>query len=420
MMVRLRCALVALVVVANVASCSSATSTKQVMLTFMHWQETTVAGSAWWDQITQGFEAAHPGVKVQTNFVTFAQYMTTLDTMIAGGTLPDIFFGNPKTIELGRAGKVVDFSKVFAPDYFKRFYSGPLKQTMTADGATYGLPMTAQMFALFVHPTVMTSLGLTPPKTWDDLLAMTPTIRAAGYVPLVWGDEGGFTCGDFALPLITQYGGNVYALDDLTAPGVSWNSQPVIQAFALLQRLEKAGVFVDGINAVTESQARQVAYTGRAAMMFNESSMPGVIPAEASADYANSYYLAKVPALTAGGVHWAGDGTGESIAVNSESPNKDLAIQFVQYLFSDDVYRIYIGGSQNLPSLPSAVSALKYKSLQDMAAWADTDGTDHILFGQGSSEAFINACQGVLDGSLSPEAAAAQIEHDVTAARATP
>ncbi len=30
----------------------------------------------WWDKITQGFEATHPGVKIETNFVPFNQYLT--------------------------------------------------------------------------------------------------------------------------------------------------------------------------------------------------------------------------------------------------------------------------------------------------------------------------------------------------------
>lgn len=395
-------------------------SESTVTLRFMHWQDATVDGTPWWDEIIDGFEAAHPGVMIETNFVTWDAYLPTLETMIAGNTLPDVFFGNPKTLELGRAEKAVNFAEKLPPEYFDRFFPGPLRQTMTSDGAIYGLPLTAQMFGIFVNPTVMEELGLTPPQTWDELIEMTPVIRKAGYVPLVWGNSGGFGCWDFFLPLIAQYGGDVYALDDLTDPDVTWNSEPVIKALALLQRLDQAGVFIDGINGVTETQARQMAYQGRAAMMFNESSMPGVIPAEAPAEYANSYYLAKIPSLTPDSIHWAGDGTGESLVVNNDSPNRDLAIEFVQYLLSDETYAIYISGSQNLPSIPSAVQYLKYQSLRDMASWAETDGADHILFGLGSGDAVINSCQAVLDGSMTPEEGAAQIQADVLMTRARP
>jgi ABC-type glycerol-3-phosphate transport system substrate-binding protein len=386
----------------------------------MHWQDNVVAGNPWWDEIIHGFEAAHQGVTVETNFVTFDQYEPMLVTMIAGKKLPDVFFGSLKTLELGRAGIAVNFAQTMPPEYFKRFYPGPLRQFTTSDGAIFSLPFTAQMFGIFVNPTIMEKLSLKPPKTWDELIAMTPVIRKAGYVPLVWGNARAVTCPDFFLPLITQYGGNVYALDDLTDPRVTWDSEPVIKALVLLQQLAKSGVFVDGISSVTETQAREIAYQGRAAMMFNDSSIPSAITLDAPLDYAKNYYVVKVPAQTVNDVHWAGNGTGEGWTVNSGSPNRDLAIQFVQYLLSDETYSIYIRGSQNLPSMPNALKYVENKSVREMASWLETDGTDHILFGKGSWDAVSNVCQAVLDGSMTPEVGAARIQADVLAIRKRP
>jgi len=60
-------------------------------LRFMHWQDGMTAKSAWWADIVSRFEAKHPGVTVETNQVTFAQYLPTLEAMIAGNNLPDVF-----------------------------------------------------------------------------------------------------------------------------------------------------------------------------------------------------------------------------------------------------------------------------------------------------------------------------------------
>ena len=51
-----------------------------------------------------------------------------------------------------------------------------------------------------------------------------------------------------------------------------------------------------------------------------------------------------------------------------------------------------------------------------MTSWIE-DGTDHILFGKGSWDAVSNTCQGILDGSVTPEAGAAQIQKDIMASR---
>lgn len=416
--------LISLVIISSLilAACGnrSLASSPSITLRFVHWQDTTIDGTPWWNQIVNEFEAAHPGVTIETTYMPFSQYITTMETMTAGDELPDIFFGlYTSTFKLGEAGIAVDYSKVLPPEYFKRFYPASLSTWTTPEGAVYALPLTAQMFAIYVNPNVMDSLGLNPPETWDDLINMTPSIHNAGYTPLVFGARDG-ECQSFLMPLIAQNGGDTYALDHLIDPNVTWDSEPVIKALTLLQRLQKAGVFADGINSITETQSRQMAYQGRAAMMFNESSIPPLIPLEAPTEYANSYYLAKFPALTKGAVHWSGSGSGEGLIVNNKSPNRDLAIEFVKYLLSDKVYSIYIGGSQYLPSMSSGVNALNNKAIQNLAKWAETDGTYTALTGEGSSDAVENVCTAVLDGSLTPEKGAAEIQKDVLAVRTRP
>ena len=63
----------------------------------MSWQPAYVAGTPYWDKTIAGFEAENPGVKVESNFVAFSQYLPTLTAMIAGGSLPDVFNGGTKT-----------------------------------------------------------------------------------------------------------------------------------------------------------------------------------------------------------------------------------------------------------------------------------------------------------------------------------
>ena len=163
----------------------------------------------------------HPNVQIENNFVPFAQYLPTLEAMIAGDELPDVFFGHVKVAELGRAGRTVNYSDVMDEEFLGQFYPGPTRQ-FTFDGSVYAIPWTAQMFGIFVNPLITDELGVVPPVTWDDLMAMAPAINDAGYIPLAWGNAAGNVCPDFMLPLITQFGGDVYALDDLSDPEVSW------------------------------------------------------------------------------------------------------------------------------------------------------------------------------------------------------
>jgi ABC-type glycerol-3-phosphate transport system substrate-binding protein len=386
-----------------------------VTLRIMHWNSLMSDQAKWWTTILHGFTALHPNVTFRNEYVPFGQYLTTLESDAAANTLPDVFYAHVKAAELGRSGHTIDFTTVLPPSFFKRFSAGVLRQFTFDHGKVYALPWDAQMFGLFLNGTVMGKLHLQAPQTWNDLIAMAPKIRAAGYTPLAFGTSDG-GCPDFFLPLVTQEGGDVYALDDLSQKGLSWNSPPVIRAFTLLQQLSQAHVFLDGINAISAQQGEIIAYHGKAAMLFDGSFSIPLVGAPAS--FANNYSLAKMPALTSGSRHWAGDGSGDGFAVNAHSPNEKLAIQFMQYLFSPSVYNAFIKATQSFPSIPSAVNAVTDAKVRQMVSWVrEGDGTDHILFGTGSNDAVNSACQGVLNGNLSPTQAAAQVQKDVMAAR---
>jgi raffinose/stachyose/melibiose transport system substrate-binding protein len=386
------------------------------VLHVMSWQSAYVDGTDYWKKTVAGFEAENPGVKVKSNFVAFSQYLPALTAMIASDSLPDVFNGGTKTGELGRSGHLVNYKDVFDDKFFAQFFKGPLRQ-YTFDDKPYALPDMAQDFGVFVNDRIMKEVGLEPPKTWDELIADVPKFKAKGYIPLAWGNLTRNTCPDFFLPLVAQYGGDVYALDDHKAAGLSWNSKPVVDALALLQRLAKSGVFPDGINGIDDSQGQQLAYQGKAAMLYGGSWTPGIFAQNGSKDWLNNYSVHKVPALRADAVHYTGDGAGEAWAVNAQSPNKDLALKFVAYIFRPDVYNWRAKGLQSFPSMQTAVDQIDNPKVKTMISWIATDSADHILFGPGSWDAVSNVCQSILGGSTTPEDGAKKIEADVMAAR---
>ncbi len=388
-----------------------------ITLRYMHWEAELSNTATFWRDILAGFTKLHPGVVIENDYVPNAQYLTTLTSMAAAKTLPDMFHAHVLAAQLGRAGLTVNYRDYFPPAFFQQFYPSTIRQ-FTFDGTkVYALPLTAQTIGIFPNNKIMKQLHLEAPETWDDLIAMTPTIRKAGLVPLIWGNGLSNSGPDFFLPLITQYGGDVYALDDLTKPGVSWNSKPVIDAFTLLQRLVKARVFPDGINGIQQqNQAEPMAWHGQGAMLWDGSWAPPSFAQQAPPDYLQTYSVTRIPTVKPGGRHWCGNGSGAAPAVNNHGPNRALAVEFIRYLFSPAVYNSFIKASQQFPSQSGAASMLTDPKIKTMVSWLP-DGTDHILFGTGSWNAVSNACQAVLAGALAPEAAAAQVQNAVIKTR---
>jgi ABC-type glycerol-3-phosphate transport system substrate-binding protein len=388
-----------------------------ITLRYMHWNTAFSTQPSWFKDILAGFTKLHPGVVVQSDYVAFPQYLPTLTSMAAAKTLPDLFHAHVLAAQLGRAGLSINYREYLPASFIKQFYASPIRQ-FTFDGTKlYALPLNAQTFGLFYNTQIMGKLKLQPPETWDDIIAMTPAIRKAGLTPVSWGNALSNAGPDFLLPMVTQYGGDVYALDDLTKPGVTWNSKPVVEAFAMLDRLQKAGAFPAAVNGITQDpQSAQMWYHGQAAMHWDGSWYPPVARAAAPKDFIPNIAVTKLPTVTRGGRHWTGDGSGEGIAINAHSPNRDLALAFVRYLFSPPVYDSFIKNSQNFPSIASAQAMINDPLVRTMIGYLP-DGTDHILFGNGSWNAVSNAVTAVLQGSLTPEAAAAQVQTNVVKTR---
>jgi raffinose/stachyose/melibiose transport system substrate-binding protein len=383
----------------------------------MTWNNTFAEGNEWWDKITSDFEALHPGVTVQGEFVAFAQYLTSLSAMTAGDSLPDIFWGNVKTLDLGKAGIALDYKSVVDQAFLDQFFPSTLRQFTSGD-SIYALPGNAQMFGMFVNDRILGELGVDYPETWDQLIEIAPKVREAGLTPVAFGNLAKNICPDFFLPLIAQYGGDVYALDALDQDGVSWDSQPVVDALTLMQRLQQAGVFLDGINGVDERPAWQIAYQGRALMLYGNTSAPAIFDGEGTEDWLANYSARRVPAVTADGVHYSGDGSGRGFVTNAKGANKDLAVEFLKFFFAPENYNYIIQQTRDFPSVKASVPEITNAKVAEMATWLETDGANHILFGVGSWDAVSNVCQSILDGSIEPAAGAAQIQADVLAARA--
>ena len=97
-----------------------------------------------------------------------------------------------------------DFDKVVAP-----FYESALVPMRYNDGV-YALPETQEFPVLFYRTDVLEELGLTPPNTWEELIAMLPTIQGNNLsVGVPYPD---ITTADISIlnSMIYQHGGAIY------------------------------------------------------------------------------------------------------------------------------------------------------------------------------------------------------------------
>ena len=131
------------------------------------------------------------------------------------GNGPDVVLsvGNGSPVNYAMRGAAEDLTQF--PDYeevLKSFYPSAYLP-MEFNGGLYGLPETLSFSLLFYRTDVLEELGLTPPQTWDELIAMLPTIQ--GHNMSVGVPFPSITSNDISVfsSMISQRGGSIYDED---------------------------------------------------------------------------------------------------------------------------------------------------------------------------------------------------------------
>jgi N,N'-diacetylchitobiose transport system substrate-binding protein len=160
------------------------------------------------------FEAAHPGTKVDIQFVPWAQAHDKFVTALAGGKVPDVAeMGTTWTPEFADQGGLVEQPKISKGDYVSS-----LVDAATLNGKVYGKPWYAGARALIYRKDMLEKAGVQPPKTWDDMMAASKAIKSkvgGGVYPVSFTGLSEH----MYLPTIWQAGGQI-----ATQNGDTWKS----------------------------------------------------------------------------------------------------------------------------------------------------------------------------------------------------
>jgi multiple sugar transport system substrate-binding protein len=147
------------------------------------------------------FEAAHPNIKIKVETAPFDNYFSRLQTMIAGGTAPDIFELNYENfITYASRGLLLDLNTLAAADssFDPSLYYPRANEAFQYNGMQLGLPATFSTVVLFYNKDMFDQAGLPYPQenwTWADAVDASKqlTDTAAG----VYGLHSGIQFWEF-------------------------------------------------------------------------------------------------------------------------------------------------------------------------------------------------------------------------------
>jgi raffinose/stachyose/melibiose transport system substrate-binding protein len=291
------------------------------------------------DAAVKRFEAAHPGVKVNVQVTPGNAFQPKTRAAVASSNPPDLFqnFGGGNLLKsfvnLNDVAPITSFIKQnqkLASNYLP-WVLGPV----TYNHQIYGIPYQGvQPVFFYYNKPAFAAAHVTPPKTWEELLADVDKLAKAGVIPLAQGNE------QWAQMMWPEYlalksGGS--SAGGAVVAGSPGKSGAVVSAGNLTKSLLGHDPFEPGFLGVpyVGGVPTTLVGTGKAAMELQgswdfgnfQSKTPDVLKN-------NDLGFFAFPALSSKPANASMVAGNPSIylSIAQKSPNKELAMQFLQTL----------------------------------------------------------------------------------------
>jgi len=379
--------------------------------TIQYWHTHSDPETAQLDEVIAAFEAANPGIQVETSRYAYSDYKTALLTAISSGEVPDVarldiawvseFADQGALVQLD--GNLPGFDNII-----KDTFPGPLS-TNYWNGHYYGLPLDTNTQVLLWNKDIFEAAGISaPPATMEEFADVACTVNRSPAETLYGYAQGG-TYFWAPAPVFYAMGGKVTDEEITTATGYV-NGPESVAAFTMLKDLYDQSCMSPNLlggGIATDAGHAEGTY----AMIIDGPWMVDI--------YKNNYpdfevNFAPIPT--------GPDGTtssvvgGEDVVVLEGSKNPEAAMKWATYLLSPEAQKMMAEVGQ-MPTLVSLVGdpamppyfAVFQEQLKTAQArvphpkWSDMDN------------AINNAYQRMLNGDQTPQEALDQAAEEINA-----
>ncbi len=132
------------------------------------------------EEVAARWNQAHPDHTLRLVAVPYDSFADKITSAIPNGNGPDLFVYSHDRIGDWVASGLLEPIEFWIDEPTADAWADDALAAMAYQGSLWGLPLAVKSLALYVR----TDLVATPPRTTDELLAMTPALRARGVFPL--------------------------------------------------------------------------------------------------------------------------------------------------------------------------------------------------------------------------------------------
>lgn len=372
----------------------------------------------WEDEIIPAFEAAHPGIEVEFTPTPPTDYNASLAARLEGGTAGDLITCRPfdASLELFDNGHLASLDDLDGIDGFSEVAQSAW---ITDDGTTpFCVPMASVIHGFVYNVEAFAELGLEVPSDEAEFLAVLEAIAADGtYTPLALGLADQWESATVGFQNIgpNYWDGEAGRRALLDGSG-SFTDPEYVATFGALA--EWSDFLPNGASAVTYTDAQNLFTLGQAAIYPSGSwEISGF---NSTADFEFAAFPPPVP--TGQDTCFISDHTDIGIGLNAASGNTEAARTFLTWVTSPEFASIYANALPGFFSLQDTPVELTDPVAQQFVSWRDdcesTIRNSYQILSRGEpnlEDELWATSAAVLNGDLSPEAAAERLQQGLDA-----
>jgi raffinose/stachyose/melibiose transport system substrate-binding protein len=285
------------------------------------------------EHINADFKALHPNVEIVTESYQDQAWQEKVKIYATANQLPDVmkywsFSTLLKPLVDGNFVEPLDINT------FKQYgYIPGALESNIYNGKLYGIPVSADLWVIYVNKRLFKEAGVPLPTTWEDIIASVPKFKAKGIIPMVTDGKDGWPLCELFDNIQQRISGSFEYVNAAITRKAKYTDENFLKTARYIQNLAKAEVFQADLVTSDYGASRNLFGQELAAMyMMGSWEMGLATDPNFSQSFKDNLDVIKFPVVT-GGKGTADDllaWYGGNYIINAKSKNKALALEYLQ------------------------------------------------------------------------------------------
>lgn len=290
--------------------------------------------------ITDGFNST--STTAQVEIVEQPNQWDTTRTAVSGGGGPDIVIspGPSFVYEMAAAGLILPMDDFASELGWKDTFVPWALSLGDVDGKLYSLPAELETLILYYNKTLFETNGWEPPKTMDELVALSEKVSAAGVIPFSHGNADWRPTNEWFVEEFLNHIAGPQAVYEALKGQRPWTDEAFATSIDTLNNMQEKGWFSGGLDLYyTTDEPTRMAMLGSGEAAMN---IEGTWRFSDINDFfgdaagnSNEWDWVPVPSSTGDAIFDIGIGSTWSINAASQHPHESA--EFLTYYFSPEV-----------------------------------------------------------------------------------